>query len=81
VLFDDRDGVRAGVKFSDADLIGIPWRINVGRDAAEGFVEAIERATGTMQKVAVAELVDWASERCLVPDRPRLEFIDPDLAG
>ncbi|MFA5676316.1 MAG: His/Gly/Thr/Pro-type tRNA ligase C-terminal domain-containing protein, partial [Christensenellales bacterium] len=37
-LLDDRDE-RAGVKFKDADLIGIPHRINVGRRAAEGVVE------------------------------------------
>jgi len=44
VLLDDRDE-RAGVKFKDADLIGIPWRIVVGRDAGEGKVEVVERST------------------------------------
>lgn len=43
-LLDDRSE-RAGVKFKDADLIGIPWRIVVGRAAAEGQVELVERAT------------------------------------
>ena len=43
-LLDDRDE-RAGVKFKDADLIGIPWRIVVGRDAGEGKVEVVERST------------------------------------
>ena len=38
VILDDRDE-RPGVKFKDADLIGIPFRINVGRDAADGKVE------------------------------------------
>jgi len=37
VLLDDRDE-RAGVKFKDADLVGIPYRINVGKKAAEGKV-------------------------------------------
>ena len=41
-LLDDRKE-RAGVKFKDADLIGIPWRIVVGRDAAEGMVELVQR--------------------------------------
>ena len=43
VLLDDRDE-RAGVKFKDADLIGIPYRINVGKKAAEGQVELVARA-------------------------------------
>ena len=42
VLLDDRPE-RAGVKFKDADLIGIPWRLVVGRDAALGKVELIQR--------------------------------------
>ena len=44
VLLDDRDE-RAGVKFKDADLIGIPYRINVGKKTAEGLVELVTRAT------------------------------------
>ncbi|MFL6428665.1 MAG: proline--tRNA ligase [Acidobacteriaceae bacterium] len=44
VLLDDRDE-RAGVKFKDADLIGVPHRINVGKKAAEGVVELVTRAT------------------------------------
>ncbi len=43
VLLDDRDE-RAGVKFKDADLIGIPWRIVIGRDSENGNVELVERA-------------------------------------
>jgi prolyl-tRNA synthetase len=41
-LLDDR-AERAGVKFKDADLIGIPWRLVVGRGASEGRVELVER--------------------------------------
>jgi prolyl-tRNA synthetase len=44
VLLDDRDE-RAGVKFKDADLVGIPYRINVGKKAASGVVELVTRAT------------------------------------
>ena len=59
VLLDDRDA-RAGVKFADAELIGIPWRITVGRALAEGAVELTKRATGATERVdvdRVAELV------------------------
>ena len=44
VLLDDRDE-RAGVKFKDADLIGIPYRINVGKKVSDGLVELVTRAT------------------------------------
>ena len=44
LLLDDRDE-RAGVKFKDADLVGIPYRVNVGKKAAGGVVELVTRAT------------------------------------
>ena len=50
-LIDDRRE-RAGVKFKDADLIGIPWRLVVGRDAAEGQVELVQRSSRDVQKQA-----------------------------
>jgi prolyl-tRNA synthetase len=56
VLFDDRDE-RAGVKFKDADLVGIPYRINVGKKAADGFVELVTRASATSVDVALSEVV------------------------
>ncbi|HEX4311128.1 MAG TPA: proline--tRNA ligase [Acidobacteriaceae bacterium] len=55
VLLDDRDD-RAGVKFKDADLIGIPFRATVGKKAAEGKVELVTRATATPRDVAIADL-------------------------
>jgi len=55
VLLDDRDE-RAGVKFKDADLIGIPYRINVGKKAAEGRVELVTRSTATSQDVLTADV-------------------------
>ena len=57
VLLDDRDE-RAGVKFKDADLVGIPYRINVGKKAAGGVVELVTRATSTSVDVALSEVVD-----------------------
>ncbi|WP_115017136.1 proline--tRNA ligase [Synechococcus sp. UW140] len=53
-LLDDRSE-RAGVKFKDADLIGIPWRVVVGRDAAEGQVELVDRASQETQRLPHAE--------------------------
>jgi prolyl-tRNA synthetase len=56
VLLDDRDD-RAGVKFKDADLIGIPYRVTVGKKAAEGKVELTTRATASGVDVAIDDLV------------------------
>jgi prolyl-tRNA synthetase len=55
-LLDDRDE-RAGVKFKDADLIGIPYRIVTGRALGDGKVEVVERSTGIVQEVALTEVV------------------------
>jgi prolyl-tRNA synthetase len=56
-LLDDRPE-RAGVKFKDADLIGIPWRVVVGRGAAAGRVELIRRADGQRWELEAAGLLD-----------------------
>ncbi len=55
-LLDDRNE-RAGVKFKDADLVGIPFRIVTGRSLKEGKVEVVQRATGESQEMAIAEVV------------------------
>jgi prolyl-tRNA synthetase len=62
VLLDDRKE-RAGVKFKDADLIGIPYRINVGKKAAEGKVELVTRATAGSVDVAISEVVSLVRMR------------------
>jgi prolyl-tRNA synthetase len=50
-LYDDRS-VRAGEKFADSDLIGIPWRLIVGKDTLkEGTIELVNRATGEVTKL------------------------------
>jgi len=54
-LLDDRDA-RPGVKFKDADLIGIPYRINVGKKLAEGFVEFVTRSPRMSVDVPVADV-------------------------
>jgi prolyl-tRNA synthetase len=51
-LLDDRDE-RPGVKFKDADLIGVPLRVTVGKKLAEGLVEIVERKTRQVKDTAV----------------------------
>jgi prolyl-tRNA synthetase len=53
VLLDDRDE-RAGVKFKDADLVGIPYRINIGKKVTEGKVEVVSRSTRKSQDANIA---------------------------
>ncbi len=64
-LLDDRDE-RAGVKFKDADLIGIPYRIVTGRAIANGKVEVVERATRKSQEIVIDEVTttlhQWITE-------------------
>jgi prolyl-tRNA synthetase len=55
VLFDDRRGVSPGVKFKDAELIGVPTIVVVGKGLAEGVVEVRDRATGERENVPVAD--------------------------
>ncbi len=62
VLLDDRDE-RAGVKFKDADLVGIPFRINVGKKVADGLVEVVDRAAGLVEDVPLAEVVTRLATR------------------
>ena len=65
VLLDDRDE-RPGVKFKDADLIGIPIRITVGRKAQDGVVEFKLRASSDVREMtvegAVSEAIQMVSE-------------------
>lgn len=58
VLLDDRD-VRPGVKFKDADLIGIPYRLNLGKKLAEGMVEVVTRSPKQTVDVKVDEISGW----------------------
>ncbi|MGQ9838122.1 MAG: proline--tRNA ligase [Cyanobacteriota bacterium] len=61
-LWDDRDE-RAGVKFKDADLIGIPYRITTGRSLKQGKVELTERATGQAVEIPIEAVVSALKER------------------
>ena len=61
VLVDDREAT-AGVKLTDAELIGVPWTVVVGRRADEGVVEVRDRARGETTEVRMDEVV-WAVTR------------------
>jgi prolyl-tRNA synthetase len=62
VLLDDRDE-RAGVKFNDADLIGVPYRVTVGKKIKDGKVELLTRATRQVEDVAVDAIVETLRNR------------------
>ncbi len=64
VLLDDRDE-RAGVKFKDADLIGIPYRITIGKKIADQAVELFDRRTKTSEDVKLDEVVARVQELAL----------------
>src|SRR2546423_2898358 len=64
VLLDDRDE-RAGVKFKDADLVGIPFRITVGKKIADGNVELFERATKQSEDVRLEDVAALVQRRAL----------------
>jgi prolyl-tRNA synthetase len=66
VLLDDRDE-RAGIKFKDSDLIGIPWRIIIGeKNLQEGLVEIKERKTGLVEKVKVEAAVEHIAKKLVM---------------
>jgi prolyl-tRNA synthetase len=56
VLLDDRDE-RAGVKFKDADLIGIPYRVTIGKKVADGLVELFDRKARTSVDVKLTDVI------------------------
>jgi prolyl-tRNA synthetase len=58
ILLDDRDE-RPGVKFKDADLVGIPFRINVGKKVTEGIVEVVHRSTRKSEDVSIAAIAEY----------------------
>ncbi|MGA0034968.1 MAG: proline--tRNA ligase [Ilumatobacteraceae bacterium] len=56
VLFDDREGVSPGVRFKDAELIGIPTIVIVGRGITDGLVEVKDRITGDRSDIQIGEV-------------------------
>jgi prolyl-tRNA synthetase len=71
-LLDDRPE-RAGVKFKDADLIGIPWRIVVGRGATDGMVELVDRCGESKQQELPADQVVQSLVERIRPQRLGLQ--------
>jgi prolyl-tRNA synthetase len=66
VLYDDRPKVSPGVKFKDAELLGMPTIVTVGRGLAEGVVELRDRASGQREEIPV----EGAAARILAVVRP-----------
>jgi prolyl-tRNA synthetase len=58
VLLDDRDE-RPGVKFKDADLVGIPFRVTVGKKVTEGTVEVVQRSTRQVQDASIGAITEY----------------------
>jgi prolyl-tRNA synthetase len=58
VLLDDRDE-RPGVKFKDADLVGIPYRVTVGKKVTEGTVEVVQRSTREMRDASIGAITGY----------------------
>jgi prolyl-tRNA synthetase len=56
-MFDDRKNVSPGVKFNDAELLGAPWIVVVGKKLVEGLVEVKNRKTGDRVDIRISELV------------------------
>jgi len=83
-LIDDRKKVSAGVKFKDAELLGMPWLVVVGRGLKEGTVEVRCRATGERQEIAVADAFQYVSDKVrkdLEEAYARAEKIVPSAAA
>jgi prolyl-tRNA synthetase len=57
VIYDDRPKVSPGVKFKDAELLGVPTIVVVGKGLGDGVVEVMDRATGAPEDVPVDEVV------------------------
>jgi prolyl-tRNA synthetase len=57
VLFDDRQGVSPGVRFKDAELIGVPTIVVVGRGLVDGLVEVKDRQTGEREDVPIGDVI------------------------
>ena len=70
VLLDDRDE-RAGVKFKDADLVGIPYRINIGRGIAEGKVELVDRLRKLNRDITISDTTKEVAAQITSSLQPR----------
>jgi prolyl-tRNA synthetase len=64
VLLDDRDGVSPGVRFKDAELLGMPMIVIAGRGVAKGVLEVRDRITGTTSEVPIADAAQHVIAAC-----------------
>jgi prolyl-tRNA synthetase len=64
VLVDDRAGVSPGVKFKDAELLGMPTIVVIGRGLAQGVAELRDRATGVKEEIPLAEAASLVAAAC-----------------
>ena len=87
VLLDDRDE-RPGVKFKDADLIGIPYRITVGKKLPQGIVELVERTAQAFDRRAHRQgrgrskrKMDWVNIRAEFPALDRWTYLNTATYG
>jgi prolyl-tRNA synthetase len=68
ILYDDRDE-SPGVKFTDAELLGMPWIVTISpRSLAAGGAEVTRRATGERSTVALETLEGWLRDGFPIPD-------------
>jgi len=61
VILDDRDE-RPGVKFKDADLVGIPFRVNVGKKVTEGTMEVVHRSTREIRDASITAIAEYMQQ-------------------
>ena len=64
VLLDDRSGVSPGIKFNDAELLGVPTIVVVGKGLANGTIEVKDRKSGERVDVAVGDIVGYLLDIC-----------------
>jgi prolyl-tRNA synthetase len=76
IILDDRDE-RAGVKFKDADLVGIPYRINIGRGVAEGKVELVDRLKLTNEEHPLDQIATHLSHLLHQAKLDPIDRMDP----
>lgn len=65
VLYDDRAKLSPGVKFGDAELLGMPYVVVIGRDAAAGIAEVWDRAAGVKEKISFAQVTEYLRDKLL----------------
>ena len=64
VLLDDRDGVSPGVRFKDAELLGMPMIVIAGRGVAKGVLEVRDRIAGTTNEMPIADVAQHVIAAC-----------------